>query len=72
MTETASERLARIRASIDRVLEKGQRFRKGDRQVDLAELASLRMLEEQAKKDLAREKAIQGRRGRSQIYYGKI
>lgn len=72
MSETAQERLDKIRASIDRVLTKGQRFRKGDRQIDNPELASLRMLEAEAVAAVAREKAAMAGRSRSRVFYGKI
>ena len=68
----ATDRLARIRASIDQVLTKGQRFRKGDRQLDRAELASLRMLEQQAAEDVAREQAAQAGKGRNRFSYVRI
>lgn len=44
---TAKQRLEEVRAAISDILRKGQSVRKGDRQVDRAELASLRMLEEE-------------------------
>ena len=72
MSETAQERLDKIRASIDRVLTKGQRFRKGDRQIDNAELSSLRMLEAEAVAAVAREKAALAGRSRNRVFYGKI
>lgn len=72
MTETAQQRLDKIRASIDRVLSKGQRFRKGDRQIDNPELASLRMMEAEALEAVGREKAALAGRSRSRVFYGKI
>ena len=44
---TAQQRLDEVRAAISDILKKGQSVRKGDRQVDRAQLASLQMLEEQ-------------------------
>lgn len=43
----AQQRLAEVRLAIKDILEKGQSVRKGDRQIDRAQLASLRILEEQ-------------------------
>ncbi|MNG38168.1 hypothetical protein D3C84_1257610 [compost metagenome] len=54
------------------MLTKGQRFRKGDRQLDRAELASLRMLLAQAQADLGREKAALAGKGRNRINYIRI
>ncbi|WP_160286535.1 hypothetical protein [Pseudomonas knackmussii] len=72
MTESAADRLEKVRASIDRVLQKGQRFRKGDRQIDNAELASLRVMEGEILKEVAREKAALAGRSRNRVTYGKI
>ena len=52
---TAQQRLDEVRASIKDILENGQSVRKGDRQLDRAQLASLRMLEEQYVKQAAQE-----------------
>lgn len=52
---TAQQRLAEVRASITDILENGQSVRKGDRQLDRAQLASLRILEEQYAKAAAQE-----------------
>jgi hypothetical protein len=60
---TAQQRLDGVRAQIDEVLKKGQRMRKGDRELQRAELASLRMLEAEYAKQAAREAAS----GRSRI-----
>ena len=49
----AQQRLADVRASIKDILDNGQSVRKGDRQLDRAQLASLRMLEEQYAKQAA-------------------
>lgn len=69
MTE-AEQRLAEVRASIKQILESGQSIRKGDREVKRAELASLRILEEQYSKQAAREAAA--KRGRNRISYVSI
>jgi len=61
---TAQQRLAEVRASIKDVLENGQSMRKGDRQLDRAALASLRMLEEQYAKSAAQEIAAAATRPR--------
>ena len=52
---SAQQRLDEVRASIKDILENGQSVRKGDRQLDRAQLASLRMLEEQYVKQAAQE-----------------
>lgn len=52
---SAQERLDEVRASITEILEKGQSVSKGDRRLDRAALASLRMLESQYAADAARE-----------------
>ena len=68
---TAQQRLDGVRAQIDEVLKKGQRTRKGDRELQRAELASLRMLEAEYIKQLSRESA--GKAGRSRTvrpYHG--
>lgn len=67
---TAKERLDNVRAEIDRVLSQGQRLRKGDREVQRAELASMRILEEQYAKQAAREAtALNGRPRVSRLYH---
>lgn len=71
MTE-AQQRLAEVRASIKAILEKGQRVRRGDREVQRAELASLRILEAQVAKEVANESAVLQGRGRSRISYPSI
>jgi hypothetical protein len=68
----AQQRLADVRASIKAILEKGQRVRRGDREVQRAELASLRMLEAQVSKEVANENAAMLGRGRSRISYPSI
>ena len=71
MTE-AQQRLAEVRASIKAILEKGQRVRKGDREVQRAELASLRILEAQVAREVVNETAALSGRGRSRIKYPSI
>lgn len=71
MTE-AQQRLADVRASIKAILEKGQRVRRGDREVQRAELASLRILEAQVAREVANENAALLGRGRSRISYPSI
>lgn len=69
MTE-AQQLLAEVRASISQILTSGQRIRKGDREVQRAELASLRILEEQYRKQVNQEAAAA--RGRNRISYVSI
>lgn len=64
---TAQQRLDEVRAAIKVILEKGQSVRKADRQIERAELASLRMLEQQYAADAARE-AREGRPRQVRIY----
>jgi len=71
MTE-AQQRLADVRASIKAILEKGQRVRKGDREVQRAELASLRILEAQVAREVSSENSALMGRGRSRITYPSI
>ena len=71
MTE-AQQRLTDVRASIKAILEKGQRVRRGDREVQRAELASLRILEAQVAREVANENAALLGRGRSRISYPSI
>ncbi len=52
---TAQQRLDEVRAAISDILAKGQSVRKGDRQIDRAQLASLRMLEAEYAGQAARE-----------------
>lgn len=69
MTE-AEQRLADVRAAIAQILATGQKVRKGDREVQRAELASLRMLEEQYQRSVNTERAAS--RGRNRISYLRI
>lgn len=55
---SAQERLDEVRASIQDILTKGQSVSKGDRRLDRAALASLRMLEEQYAAEAAREARV--------------
>ncbi|AZL67938.1 hypothetical protein [Pseudomonas oryziphila] len=68
MTE-AQQRLDEVRAAISRVLKNGQRLRRQDREVQLAELNSLRLLERQYAEQVAQEHAAQQGRGRNRISY---
>ncbi|WP_460415485.1 hypothetical protein [Pseudomonas sp. microsymbiont 2] len=65
----AQQRLAEVRAAISRVLKNGQRLRRQDREVQLAELSSLRMLEKQYADEVAREQAALLGRGRNRVSY---
>lgn len=68
MTE-AQQRLAEVRAAISAVLKNGQRLRRADREIQLAELNSLRLLEKQYADQVALEQAERARRGRNRISY---
>lgn len=65
----AQKRLAEVRAAISRVLKNGQRLRRQDREVQLAELNSLRLLEKQYADEVAREQAALLGRGRNRVSY---
>ncbi|AZE36630.1 hypothetical protein C4K06_3598 [Pseudomonas chlororaphis subsp. aureofaciens] len=65
----AQQRLAEVRAAISRVLKNGQRLRRQDREVQLAELNSLRLLEKQYADEVAAEQATLQGRGRNRISY---
>ncbi|UPF02910.1 hypothetical protein MXB02_20390 [Pseudomonas mosselii] len=65
----AQQRLAEVRAAISRVLKNGQRLRRQDREVQLAELNSLRLLEKQYADEVAREQAALLGRGRNRVSY---
>ncbi len=67
----AQQRLADVRASIKEILEFGQSTRKGDRQLDRAQLASLRILEEQYAKAAAQEAAAASTRPRITRLYSR-
>ncbi|WP_281211635.1 hypothetical protein Q9323_07845 [Pseudomonas fulva] len=68
MTE-AEQRLSEVRAAISAVLKNGQRLRRADREIQLAELNSLRLLEKQYADQVALEQAARARRGRNRISY---
>lgn len=65
----AQKRLAEVRAAISAVLKNGQRLRRSDREIQMAELNSLRLLEKQYADEVAAEQAALQRRGRSRISY---
>ncbi|MCO7614813.1 hypothetical protein [Pseudomonas chlororaphis] len=65
----AQQRLAEVRAAISAVLKTGQRLRRADREVQLAELNSLRLLEKQYAEQVASEQAALKGRGRSRVSY---
>ncbi|NWA04797.1 hypothetical protein [Pseudomonas gingeri] len=65
----AQKRLAEVRAAISAVLKNGQRVRRQDREVQLAELNSLRLLEKQYAQEVANEQAALQRRSRSRVSY---
>lgn len=64
---SAKQRLDEVRAAISDILNKGQSVRKGDRQIDRAQLASLRMLEDQYAVQ-AEQEALVGRTRQVRIY----
>jgi hypothetical protein len=64
---SAQERLDDVRASIKEILDKGQSVSKGDRRLDRAALASLRMLEAQYAEDAGRESRV-GRPRQVRLY----
>lgn len=68
MTE-AEQRLAEVRAAISAVLKNGQRLRRADREIQLAELNSMRLLEKQYADQVALEQAARARRGRNRVSY---
>ncbi|MGY2170566.1 hypothetical protein [Pseudomonas gingeri] len=65
----AQKRLAEVRAAISAVLKNGQRVRRQDREVQLAELNSLRLLEKQYAEEVAHEQAALQRRSRNRVSY---
>lgn len=68
---TAQQRLDEVRAAIKAVLETGQSIRFEGRQVDRAQLASLRLLEEQYAEQADRETALASRRPRQVRLYSR-
>lgn len=68
----ARMRLDEVRAAISRIVSGAQSVRYGDRQVNRAELASLRMLEQQYAREVAAEEARLAGRGRNRINYLSI
>lgn len=65
----AQRRLAEVRAAISAVLKNGQRLRRADRESQMAELNSLRLLEQQYAKEVAAEQAAMKGRGRNRVLY---
>lgn len=65
----AQQRLDEVRAAISRVLKNGQRLRRQDREIQLAELNSLRLLEKQYAGEVAAEAAARQGRGRNRVSY---
>lgn len=65
----AQQRLDEVRAAISNVLKNGQRLRRQDREVQLAELNSLRLLEKQYAAEVAAETAARRGRGRNRVSY---
>lgn len=65
----AQQRLEEVRAAISAVLKNGQRLRRADREVQMAELNSLRLLEKQYAQEVAAEQAVLQGRGRNRVSY---
>ncbi|RWU18098.1 hypothetical protein DM813_25895 [Pseudomonas alkylphenolica] len=65
----AQQRLQEVRAAISAVLKNGQRLRRADREVQMAELNSLRLLEKQYAQEVAAEQAALQGRGRNRVSY---
>jgi hypothetical protein len=65
----AQQRLDEIRAAISDVLTKGQRLKRGDRELYRAELDSLRLLEQQYANEVTQEQTTTQGRGRNRISY---
>lgn len=65
-------RLDEVRAAISKIVNGAQSVRFGDRQVNRAELTSLRLLEQQYAKEVASEEARRTGRGRNRINYLSI
>jgi len=65
----ARRRLEEVRAAISRIVNGAQSVRYGERQVNRAELESLRRLEEQYAREVANEDARLAGRGRNRITY---
>lgn len=68
----AQKRLAEVRAAISAVLKNGQRLRRSDREIQMAELNSLRLLEKQYAAEVAAEQAAMQRRGRNRVSYVRV
>ncbi|SDJ60922.1 hypothetical protein [Pseudomonas indica] len=68
---TAQQRLEEVQAAINDILQNGQSVRRGDRQVDRAQLASLRMLEAEYAKAAAAEASAAARRPMVTRLYSK-
>lgn len=62
-------RLAAVQAAIDAVLEGGQLVRYGERQVTMADLEQLRLLEREYTSQVAAQANARAGRGRARISY---
>lgn len=69
---TAQERLAEVRRCISEVLQYGQSVRKDGREVRMADLASLRLLEKQYAAEAQAQQSFVKRRPRNRVFYGSI
>tara|TARA_R110002051_G_scaffold324720_3_gene423310 strand:+ start:403 stop:624 length:222 start_codon:yes stop_codon:yes gene_type:complete len=70
MTTTYTDRLAKVRVAIDKLIEGSQSWRMGDRQYTRADLSTLYNMEKHYAKLAAKEQAAaSGRGGRNRIRY---
>lgn len=68
--ETYTERLAKVREAIDKILSGSQSWRFNDRQYTRADLGTLQMMEKRYAKLAAQEQASKtGRAGRNRVRY---
>lgn len=70
MSTTYTDRLAKVRTAIDKLLEGSQSWRMGDRQYTRADLGTLERMEKRYAKMAATEQAVaSGKGGRNRIRY---
>lgn len=67
MSTTYTDRLAKVRTAIDKLLEGSQSWRLADRQYTRADLGTLERMEKHYAKMAAREQAAASGRGRNRI-----
>ena len=66
-TETYTERLAKVREGIDKILTGSQSWRYGDRAYTRADLPTLYKMETRFERLADRERAVAGGRGRHRV-----